>query len=63
MLSNPHLRSFLSHLDTTHNPRGFMRHAMQEPIFLEFADLCLKILHPETREEADNDLEKVQVKN
>jgi hypothetical protein len=40
------MRNFLQHVNTTHNPRGFMKLARQEPIFVEFADACLKVLHP-----------------
>lgn len=46
LLSNPHLRAYLSHINTTHNPEGFMRLAMKEPLFVEFADACMKVLHP-----------------
>lgn len=58
ILSNEHLRHFLTHLNTTHNPKGFMRIAMQEPLFLEFADKCIHILHPELNK--DVTLEQVQ---
>ncbi len=64
ILSNPHLRSFLSHINTTHNPRGFMRLAMHEPIFVEFADICLKTIHPEiSQENKEISIEQVQVRN
>jgi hypothetical protein len=46
LLQNPHLRDFLSHVNATHNPKGFMKIAMREPLFVEFADACLKVLHP-----------------
>ena len=29
VLRNPELRRYLRHIDTTHNPRGFMKLAMQ----------------------------------
>ncbi len=66
VLRNPHLRNFLSHLNSTHNPSGFMQYAMQEPIFVEFADACLKAIHPELQGEEESDeacMEKVQVRN
>ena len=65
VLRNPHLRNFLSHLNSTHNPSGFMQYAMQEPIFVEFADACLKAIHPELQGEEESDetcMEKVQVR-
>lgn len=46
LLQNPHLRTFLQHVNSTHNPHGFMKVAMREPIFVEFADACLKVIHP-----------------
>ena len=66
VLRNPHLRNFLSHLNSTHNPSGFMQYAMQEPIFVEFADACLKAIHPELQGEEESDeacMERVQVRN
>ncbi len=47
LLRNPHLRNYLTHMNTTHNPAGFVRIAMQEPLFVEFADACMKVLHPD----------------
>lgn len=58
-LGNPHLRNFLTHVDTTHSPKGFMNLAMQEPLFVEFADACLKALHPEEAEPEEMSLEEV----
>jgi len=52
LLRNPHLRGYLRHIDTTHNPRGFMKIAMQEPLFVEFADACMKVIHPEVADGA-----------
>ena len=46
-LRNPHLRDYLSYINSLEYPRGFIRLAMQEPIFVEFADACLKAIHPE----------------
>jgi len=47
LLQNPHLRDFLTRLDSADNPVRLMRSAMQEPIFLEFVDTCLDIIDPD----------------
>ena len=47
LLVNPHLRDYLSYINSLEYPRGFKKIAMQEPIFVEFADACLKTIHPE----------------
>lgn len=47
LLENPHLRDFLKFTHDTYNPSGFMKLAMKEPLFVEFADACLKVIHPE----------------
>lgn len=60
VLANPELRRFLTFINTTHNPKGFMNLAMQEPLFLEFANICLKVLHPELNEVDELSLEQVQ---
>lgn len=46
MLRNPHLRNFLQAVDTAQSPWNAMKLAMMEPLFLEFADECLKIVDP-----------------
>lgn len=46
ILSNPHVRTILSSLDQASNPSHLLREAMQEPIFLEFVDECMKTLDP-----------------
>lgn len=46
LLQNPHLRKFLTRIDSDDNPVRLMRSAMQEPIFLEFVDTCLDIVDP-----------------
>lgn len=46
LLENPHLRAFLSNLNSTENPSKSMENAMKEPLFLEFADECLKVVEP-----------------
>lgn len=36
----------LSAIDSTHNPTVAMQNAMLEPIFTEFADVCLTVVEP-----------------
>nr|CAG4652337.1 EOG090X0JQ4 [Triops cancriformis] len=43
-LENPHVRQILTSLVNSPNPRTAMQSAMQEPIFMEFADACLNIV-------------------
>ncbi|XP_022344522.2 zinc finger HIT domain-containing protein 3-like [Crassostrea virginica] len=43
-LENPHLRSLMTTLVTSASPAEDMERAMKEPIFLEFADQCLKVV-------------------
>ena len=47
LLQNHHLRKFLKYAHETYNTSGFMKLAMNEPLFIEFADSCLKVIHPE----------------
>jgi zinc finger HIT domain-containing protein 3 len=47
LLKNPHLRSFLTDINSAHNSWNAMRLAMMEPIFLEFANECLNIVEPQ----------------
>ena len=42
MLSNRHLRTLLDDIDTSTDPSGAVKAAMNIPIFEEFADECLK---------------------
>ncbi|XP_026278634.1 zinc finger HIT domain-containing protein 3 [Frankliniella occidentalis] len=53
ILSNPHVRTILSSLDNATNPSKHLHDAMQEPIFVEFVDECMKTLNPPTQEELD----------
>ena len=41
LLSNPHLRTFLTKLDSSEDKGRLMRKAMREPLFVEFVDCCL----------------------
>lgn len=43
-LENPHLRSLMTNLVSSPSPAEDMERAMKEPIFLEFADQCLKVV-------------------
>ncbi|XP_046680066.1 zinc finger HIT domain-containing protein 3 [Homalodisca vitripennis] len=46
LLCNRHLRDLLIALDKSPNPMAAMQQAMLEPIFVEFADECLKVVEP-----------------
>lgn len=43
-LENPHLRSLMTNLVSSPSPSEDMDRAMKEPIFMEFADQCLKVV-------------------
>lgn len=51
LLYNKHLREYLLELNNHKNPERAMENAMREPIFVEFANECLKVVEPETKEE------------
>lgn len=53
ILCNPHVRAILSSLDKATNPRKLLHEAMQEPIFVEFVDECMKTIDPPSKEELD----------
>lgn len=44
ILCNHHLREMLVAIDKSTNPAATMQQAMLEPIFVEFADECLKVV-------------------
>ncbi|XP_051014141.1 zinc finger HIT domain-containing protein 3 isoform X1 [Acomys russatus] len=46
LLLNPHLRQLMVNLDQGDNKAKLMRACMQEPLFVEFADCCLRIVEP-----------------
>ncbi|XP_002068783.2 zinc finger HIT domain-containing protein 3 [Drosophila willistoni] len=46
LLYNPHLRNLLKQIDVAHNVPLAMTAAMQEPLFVEFANACLHVLEP-----------------
>ncbi|GBP70342.1 Zinc finger HIT domain-containing protein 3 [Eumeta japonica] len=45
-LENPHLRKILEELDKSPYPDPLIQEFMQEPIFTEFVDECLKVVEP-----------------
>lgn len=47
LLQNKHLRDFIRAVDSSDNAWKAMRFAMLEPLFIEFADECLKIVEPD----------------
>lgn len=48
ILRNPHLRSLLREVDSAENAWRAISAAMNEPLFLEFADEILKVIEPDT---------------
>ncbi|KAI3373458.1 hypothetical protein L3Q82_022066 [Scortum barcoo] len=58
LLCNPHLRQLLRSIDGAESKDDAMKAAMQEPLFVEFSDRCLKIVENEeksfTSSEADD---------
>ncbi|KAL7064452.1 hypothetical protein AAHC03_04756 [Spirometra sp. Aus1] len=46
LLHNKHLRDYLTALDCSRHPARAIEKAMKEPLFIEFADECLRILDP-----------------
>lgn len=49
LLRNKHLRDLLKELNEARNPWKAMRVAMTEPLFVEFADECIKVVDQEDR--------------
>ncbi|NXF95939.1 ZNHI3 protein, partial [Eubucco bourcierii] len=50
LLLNPHLRQLLLTLDQAEDKSSLMKKYMQEPLFVEFADFCLRIVEPPEKE-------------
>ncbi|XP_054857295.1 zinc finger HIT domain-containing protein 3 [Eublepharis macularius] len=50
LLLNPHLRQLLRTVDQAADKNSLMREYMQEPLFVEFADCCLRIVEPPEKE-------------
>ncbi|RZC32731.1 zf-HIT domain containing protein [Asbolus verrucosus] len=46
ILCNPHLRELLITINSSKEPEKIMQMAMQEPLFVEFADVCMKVVEP-----------------
>ncbi|XP_058457886.1 zinc finger HIT domain-containing protein 3 [Malaya genurostris] len=46
LLYNPHLRKLLEEIDSAPSARKAIQIAMMEPLFVEFADECLKVVEP-----------------
>ncbi|XP_026184456.1 zinc finger HIT domain-containing protein 3 [Mastacembelus armatus] len=49
LLCNPHLRQLLCSIDSADSKDSEMKAAMQEPLFVEFSDQCLKIVENEAK--------------
>nr|XP_025962048.1 zinc finger HIT domain-containing protein 3 [Dromaius novaehollandiae] len=50
LLLNPHLRQLLLTIDQAEEKNSLMKKYMQEPLFVEFADCCLRIVEPPEKE-------------
>ncbi|XP_003230081.2 zinc finger HIT domain-containing protein 3 [Anolis carolinensis] len=57
LLRNPHLRQLLLRVDGAADKSALLREFMQEPLFAEFADCCLRIVEPPPPEEEEGALE------
>nr|XP_060613018.1 zinc finger HIT domain-containing protein 3 [Anolis sagrei ordinatus] len=57
LLHNPHLRHLLLRVDGARDKSALLREFMQEPLFAEFADCCLRIVEPPPPEEEEEALE------
>nr|XP_053634899.1 zinc finger HIT domain-containing protein 3-like [Cherax quadricarinatus] len=56
LLMNPHLREMVKEVDSATNAEVAIQRAMMEPIFTEFADVCLSIAEPsEHNEDLESD--------
>lgn len=56
LLCNPHLRQLLQSIDSADTKEEAMRAAMQEPLFAEFSDQCLKIVENDAKSPTTNDI-------
>ncbi|XP_010625083.1 zinc finger HIT domain-containing protein 3 isoform X1 [Fukomys damarensis] len=52
LLLNPHLRQLMVTLDRADDKAKLMRAYMQEPLFVEFADCCLRVVEPPQNEDS-----------
>ncbi len=55
LLENPHLQTLLRDVDASRDVERDVSAAMREPLFLEFADVCLKVIEPERFSEQQRD--------
>ncbi|XP_012224056.1 zinc finger HIT domain-containing protein 3 [Linepithema humile] len=46
VLENPHVRDIMTTIMNSPNPTEMIALAMKEPIFVEMADACLKVVEP-----------------
>lgn len=56
LLCNPHLRQLLCSIDGAERKEDAMKSAMQEPLFMEFSDQCLKIVENDAKSSEDANL-------
>lgn len=56
LLCNPHLRQLLCSIDGAERKEDAMKSAMQEPLFMEFSDQCLKIVEIDAKSSEDANL-------
>lgn len=49
LLKNHHLRDFIKEIDSSPNAWKAMQLAMLEPLFIEFADECLKVVEADDK--------------
>ncbi|XP_004643479.1 zinc finger HIT domain-containing protein 3 [Octodon degus] len=52
LLLNPHLRQLMANLGQGDDKAKLMRVYMQEPLFVEFADCCLRVVEPSQNEDS-----------
>lgn len=50
LLLNPHLQQLLLTVDQAKEKDSLMKTYMQEPLFVEFADCCLRVVEPPEKE-------------
>lgn len=55
-LRNPYLRDIMKGILNSKNPTNAIALAMKEPLFVEMADACLKVIEPQEKLEVPSDL-------
>ncbi|XP_053670062.1 zinc finger HIT domain-containing protein 3 [Anopheles nili] len=63
LLCNPHLRRLLTEIDTARDGMNAIRVAMMEPLFVEFADECLRLVEPGVDESNGMDMDQLVFTN